>query len=243
MLQKNTVALVTGASQGIGKAIACALATQGASVGLLSRNAALLAETAVLCKQLGARVSLAVADIRSEQEVVSAIKQFQNDLGPVDILVNSAGVSQSDHLTVEAISPLEWNSNLDVNLKGTYLTCHYLLGAMKERGEGTVVNIGSTAAHASSAGNTAYTASKFAVRALTEGIVRECEGTGVKVYLVSPGPVDTPIWDKKDAPPSQEVRQKMLRPEDIAELVLWLLARPAHVRIDEIIVQPRSVKA
>ena len=167
----------------------------------------------------------------------------EEELGPIDILINSAGVSQSGKEYLENINSQAWDLNLETNLRGTYLTCHHLIGAMKARGRGTIVNIGSTGAHRCLPGNTAYSASKFAVRALTEGLAEECDGTGVRVHLISPGPVDTNIWDKKINPPELEEREHMLRADDIADIALWLISRPAHIRIDEIIVRPTATEA
>ena len=242
-MNKEGAALVTGAGSGIGRAVAEALAKQGHAVGLVARTSIQLSEVAARCNDLGAHTCIATADIRSETSVVEAIQKIEQELGPVDILVNSAGVSQTDKAYLENIDNQAWSLNLETNLRGTYLTCHYLVGAMKARRRGVILNIGSTGAHRCLPGNTAYSASKFAVRALTEGLAEECDGTGVSVYLISPGPVDTGIWDKKKNPPELEEREHMLRPEDIADIALWLISRPAHVRIDEIVVRPTAREA
>lgn len=232
------VALVTGASSGIGRAIAKRLAQDGCAVGLVGRDARRLQAVADEIRPLGTPVTVAVADVRKEEDVVRAIEAVEQALGPVDIAVNSAGVSLPEFRPVERLSPAQWQEMVEINLHGTYYVCHHVVGGMKARGRGAIVNVGSTAAHRCLPGNTPYAASKYGVRALTEGLAEECDGTGVRVFLVSPGPVDTPIWDKKSEPVDAAWRAELLKPEDIAEIVSWWLHLPPRVRIDEILVRP-----
>lgn len=267
--EHRQVAFVTGASSGIGRAIAVRLAQDGCDVGLVGRDPGRLREVAEEIRSLGARAGTraagtrapetgtpgtraagnrvvgvravtAVADVRKEEDVVRAIQTVQEELGPIDIAVNSAGISLPEFRDVEHLSPAQWQEMIEINLHGTYYVCHHLVPQMKKRRKGAIVNVGSTAAHRCLPGNTAYAASKYGVRALTEGLAEECDGTGVRVFLVSPGPVDTPIWDKKSEPVDQAWRAELLRPEDIAEIVSWWLHLPPRVRIDEILVRPTS---
>ena len=204
------------------------------------RNKNDLIATSEDCLAFNTKTHIAVADVTDAEAIDQAIRSVEASLGAISVLVNCAGVSLPARLPLEELTSEQWDRVLETNVRGTYLTCHKLIGGMKQRGEGVVVNIGSTAAHRSLAGNTAYSASKHAVRALTEGLAEECGGTGVRVTSVSPGPVNTSIWDKKLAPPDASERAAMLQPEDIATTVLWLITRPDHVRIDEVIIQPAS---
>lgn len=240
-VSSKSVAIVTGASSGIGAAVARALAGEGHSVGLLGRDEARLRNVAANIEKSGVASHAVVTDIRHMAEVQTAVDTIETTLGPIGVVVNAAGIAQRALNTLDNFDTSEWYANVDTNLHGTYLVCRTLVGRLKARGGGAILNVGSTGAHRSLPGNAAYAASKFAVRALTEALVEECEGTGVRVHLVSPGPVDTAIWNAKTEAPSEHFRSTMLRPEDIAEIIVWLLSRPARVRIDEVIVRPRSL--
>ncbi len=235
---EGTVAIVTGASSGIGRRIAERLAARGADVGLMGRAADRLAAVAAECRASGVRAAVAPAEIADAAAVGAALDALERDLRPPDILVNCAGISAPERLRLEDTGPALWDAIQDTNVRGTYLTCRRLLPGLKQRGRGAIVNIGSTGSHVALPGVSAYAASKFAVRALTEALAQECDGTGVRIGLVSSGPIDTPTWDRKTQPPPRAERDRMLKPDDIADAVLWLIERPAHVRIDEILLRP-----
>jgi NADP-dependent 3-hydroxy acid dehydrogenase YdfG len=238
---ERPVAFVTGASRGIGRAIALALARVGHDVGLAGRDAEALTAVADAIGKLGARASVQVGEITDPADVRRSLAAVETDLGPLEVVVNAAGVAQRALTPLEAFDLDEWDANLATNLRGTFLVCRHALAGLKARGRGAIVNVGSTGSHRSLPGNAAYAASKFGVRALHEAMAEECEGTGVRVHLVSPGPVDTAIWNAKSEPPSDALRGVMLRAEDVADVVTWLLARPPRVRIDEVIVRPRRL--
>ncbi|HTJ56475.1 MAG TPA: SDR family oxidoreductase [Devosiaceae bacterium] len=233
----GTVAAVTGASSGVGRCIAERLAAAGAHVGLLGRDATKLEATAAACGSVGVKTRAVAGEISDHDYVASALQTISSELGPIDILVNCAGVSLPARFALEDISPEVWDEMMQTNVRGTYLTCHQLVGGMKARGKGAIVNIGSTAAHVAQPGVSAYAASKFAVKALTDSLLQECEGTGVRVCMVSSGPINTPIWNKRIGALPMD-REAMLQPDDIADAVLWLIERPAHVRADEILLRP-----
>lgn len=235
------VAYVTGASRGIGRAVALGLARSGYDVGLAGRDEAALAAVADEVRSQAARASVQAGDITEAGYVARSLDNVEADLGPLAVIVNAAGVSQRAATPIESFDVGEWDANISTNLRGTFLVCRHALRGLKDRGRGAMVNVGSTGSHRSLPGNAAYAASKFGVRALSEAMAEECEGTGVRVHLVSPGPVDTPIWNAKATPPSDTLRGVMLRPEDVADVVLWLLSRPPRVRIDEVIVRPRRL--
>jgi NADP-dependent 3-hydroxy acid dehydrogenase YdfG len=234
---KDKVAVVSGASSGVGRRIAERLAERGARLGLLGRDAARLEATARACRALGSEAVAAAGDIGATDHVAAALARCERDLGPVDILANCAGISLPRRMTLEEITPERWDEMIRTNVRGTYLTCQHVIAAMKARGQGVIVNIGSTAAHVAKPGVSAYAASKFAARALTEALIEECDGSGVRVCMVSSGPINTPIWDKALGPMPME-RRFMLQPDDIADAALWLIERPAHVRVDEILLRP-----
>lgn len=230
------IAVVTGASSGLGRRVAERLAAAGARLVLLGRDAGRLEEAAAACREAGATAEALAGDIGDEAHVAAAFELAER-AGPVGILVNAAGISLPRRMMLEEIAPDRWDAMIRTNLRGTYLTCARAVGPMKDRGTGAIVNIGSTAARIARPGVSAYAASKFAVRALTEALVEETAGTGVRVALVSSGPIATPIWDKADTPPPLPF-DAMAQPDDIADAVLWLIERPARIRTDEILVRP-----
>lgn len=238
MLIRDCTAVVTGASSGLGHKVALRLAERGARIGLLGRDAARLEAVAVRCRAAGVATINASGEIADAGYVQGALGAVERALGLVDILVNCAGVSLPARLRLEDIDHATWDEVFATNVRGTYLTCHHLLPAMKRRGRGTIINIGSTGAHVAQPGVSAYAATKFAVRAMTDSMLQECDGTGVRVCLVSSGPINTPIWDKRHVPATADERAVMLQPDDIADAVLWLIERPDHVRADEILLRP-----
>lgn len=236
---KDMTAIVTGASSGVGRRLAERLAQDGARIGLMGRDAARLEDTAASCRALQATVTLAVGDIGDAGYVAEAIAQFERRIGAPDILVNCAGISLPRRMMLEEIDSDTWHRMIDTNLHGTYHTCHAVIAGMKARGRGAIVNIGSTAAHVAKPGVSAYAASKFGVRALTDALIEECDGTGVRICMVSSGPINTPIWEKAERAPAIE-REHMVQPDDIADAVIWLIGRPANVRTDEILLRPSA---
>ena len=234
-----STALVTGASSGVGRRMAERLAQGGARLGLMGRDRARLEDTAAACRAFGVAVEIADGDIGDRDYVAGAIAGFEPVLGPTDILVNCAGISLPRRMRVEEIAPDVWDRMIDTNLRGTFLTCHHTVAGMIARRRGAIVNIGSTAAHIARPGVSAYAASKFGVRALTDALIEECDGTGVRVCMVSSGPINTPIWEKATREPPME-RAQMVQPDDIADAAIWLIERPANIRTDEILLRPAA---
>lgn len=238
MIITGTTAVVTGASSGVGRRVALRLAAVGARLGLLGRDVGRLEDTAAECRQAGAQATAVAGDIADEGYVGKALDRIAGERGQVGILVNCAGVSLPARLRLEDVDPARWDEMFQTNVRGTYLTCRHLLPGMKARGTGVIVNIGSTAAHVAQMGVSAYAATKFAVRAMTDSMIQECDGTGVRICMVSSGAIDTPIWDRKFVPAPPEQRATMLKTDDIADAALWLIERPDHVRVDEILLRP-----
>jgi NADP-dependent 3-hydroxy acid dehydrogenase YdfG len=232
-------ALITGASSGLGKRMAERFAMAGASVTVLGRDAAKLDDTARLCRAAGAAALAVAGEISDEAHVDEAFRQAEAEFGQVDIVVNCAGISLSTRQQLEELDPALWDRMIETNLRGTFLACRRALPKMKARGFGGIVNIGSTGAHIARPGVSVYAASKFAVRAITDSLIEECDGTGVRICLVSAGPINTPFWDTFTGKPPME-RGQMLQPDDLADAALWLLERPPNVRVDEILLRPFS---
>ena len=227
-------AVVTGASRGIGRAIATVLAAGGARVVALARDArALEALVAELAPSSAGTVAIA-CDLAREDQVEAALAELTAKVGTPDLLVNNAGIFALG--AVGALPPREVERMVQLNLLAPYRLMHALVPGMRERGSGHVITIGSIADRATFPENAGYAAGKFGARAMHEVLRQELRGSGVRVSLVSPGPTDTAIWDPidPDARPGFTPRARMLRAEAVADAVLWLATRPSEVNVDEL---------
>lgn len=233
------VAIVTGGSQGIGLATVKAFAARGMFVVAAARDATRLDDAiAALEPAYRDRAFGITADVSNEADVKALVRKTMERFGEIDVLVNSAGVSMSARPRLAQTSSDEWQKLIGTNLTGTYLMCREALPHLEKTAAAYVLNIQSTASYASQPGVSLYAASKYGVRALTEALIEEYRDTSVRVSSVSPGPVDTTIWNHKIEPPSADRRSKMLRPSDISDILLWLLDRPRHMHIPNITVTP-----
>jgi NADP-dependent 3-hydroxy acid dehydrogenase YdfG len=225
-------ALVTGASRGIGRATAEALSAAGASVVLVARGADALDAAAAAC---GPRARAIPADVADPGQAARLVEQVLAGLGaPPDVLVNNAGVF-SLH-PVHDTSLDDFAATVGVNLIAPFHLLRAFLPAWRARGHGHVVTVGSVADRHPFPDNGAYAASKFGARALHEVVRAETQGTGVRCTLVSPGPVDTPLWDPLQ-PETREgfpTREAMLRAADVADAIVFAVTRPPHVNVDEL---------
>ena len=186
----DRVALVTGASRGIGRALAVGLARAGADVVLAARSAAALEETAREVEAVGRRALACPTDLARPEDVVSLRERAERAFGRVDVLVNNAGVSEAVTPT-EELSLEEWNRTIAVNLTGAFLCCRELGPAMVRRGKGAIVNVGSILGEVGMPRALAYCVSKAGLVALTKSLAAEWARGGVRVNLVAPGFVDT----------------------------------------------------
>lgn len=226
-------ALVTGASRGIGRAVADRLAASGVRVAALARTGGALAELAGAHPQ--GRVVPLAADLRDAAATARALDAARAAFGGApDLLVNNAGVfvvAPAHETDADAFAAV-----LDANLAAPFRLVRALLPEMRARGAGHVVTIGSVADRNTFPGNAAYAASKYGLRALHEVLRAECRGTGVRCTLVSPGPVDTPLWDALDPDHTDGFtpRAAMLAAADVADAVLYAATRRPEVNVDEL---------
>jgi NAD(P)-dependent dehydrogenase (short-subunit alcohol dehydrogenase family) len=233
------VAIVTGGSQGIGLATVRAFAARGMTVVAAARDRGRLDKAVAGIAPAGdGRVLGIAADVAAEADVARLVAETVERCGALDVVVNAAGVSMSARTPVAASMVEEWRRIVDTNLTGTYLVCRAALPHLVRAADAWILNVQSTAAHRAQAGVGLYAASKFGVRALTEALIEEHRHSNIRVSAVSPGPVDTTIWGHKVEPPSAERRARMLRPEDIADILTWLLDRPRNLHIPDITVTP-----
>jgi NAD(P)-dependent dehydrogenase (short-subunit alcohol dehydrogenase family) len=219
----DRIALVTGASRGIGAACAEALAGVGATVVRVARS---------LETRVDGPFRDVPCDLADPAAVAAMAERVLAEVGAPDVLVNNAGTFAP--APFEAVDPVEFQRQLAVNLVGPFAVARGFLPAMRARGHGQLVTIGSISDHAAFPENTAYSAAKFGVRGLHETLAVEYAGTGVRCTLVSPGATDTALWDPVDPDnrPGFLPRRAMLRSADVADAVLFVATRPPHVRID-----------
>lgn len=223
---KGKVALVTGASRGIGKAIALALAENGASVAVnYSSSEASAVEVAELIKKNGGTAEIFKARVNIEEEVEEMFTAVEKSLGPVDILVNNAGITK-DNLLMR-MKTEEWDSVIDVNLKGTFLCTRRVVRGMMKNRYGKIINISSVVGFTGNAGQFNYSATKAGVIGMTKTAALEFASRGIRVNAVAPGFIETDMTaslpDDVKAEYMQKIPLKSLgKPEDIANAVVYL---------------------
>ncbi|TGE14466.1 SDR family oxidoreductase [Hymenobacter elongatus] len=225
----DKVAIVTGASRGIGRAVALLLAIQGARVVSVARSADELEELAH--KTNGLAVP---ADVADETDVQNVISEALRHYGRIDILVCNAGVGSFNLL--EHFPADEWDRMFDVNVKGTFLFCKAVLPYFKAQKSGHIVGITSDVARRTFEHGTVYGASKFAQDAMLGSLRKEVRAQGIKVSTIYPGLVDTYFNEAK--PGSLETEKTHLKPADIAQAVRYVLEAPPHVVVDELMIHP-----
>lgn len=225
-------AVVTGASRGIGGAIATALGANGVRVVMIARNEATLKERA---SEIKGSIPL-VADVTDPRSVEKATSRIASELkGAPDILVNNAGIFGV--AVAEDTSTEQFVSMLNTNLVAPFLFVRAFLAEMKKRGRGHIVTIGSIADRTIYSGNVAYSAAKFGLRAVHEVLRSELRGTGVRTSLISPAATNTDIWNDvtvTDPVNRPHSKRPMLEPEDVVRAVMFALTQPDQVNVDEL---------
>jgi NADP-dependent 3-hydroxy acid dehydrogenase YdfG len=236
LLNQNVV--VTGGATGIGLAIAMQFAGAGANVAIGSRRAETIENAVANGRSLKGRMVGHPLDVAVRTSVDEYFTWVASTLGPIDILVNAAGVNIKDR-SMSAMHPSQWDEVMAINATGAYNCIYCVLPGMRTRKSGLIINISSVAGkRALALGGVAYSASKFAMTALGTCVSNEVGAEGIRVTNVYPGEVDTPILAQRPVPVSQEHRESILRPEDIANVVFGIANLPARVHVPELVVKP-----
>jgi NADP-dependent 3-hydroxy acid dehydrogenase YdfG len=240
---KGRWALVTGATSGFGLAIARAIAVEGGHVAITGRREDRLRAVAEEIRSKHKVEALPLRfDVRDLGQVRAALEGAPGLLAKLDILVNNAGLAL-------ALDPLQsgdtqdWDQMIDTNVKGLLYVSRSVLPGMVERGRGHVVNVGSVAGHQTYAGGAVYSATKYAVRAITDALRYDVLGKGIRVSNVEPGLAQTEFSEvrfKGDTTRAKTVYEGLtaLRAEDVADAVVWCLTRPQHVNVQSVLIMP-----
>jgi NAD(P)-dependent dehydrogenase (short-subunit alcohol dehydrogenase family) len=230
--------IVTGASTGMGRAIAVGLAAEGAHLSLVARTAGTLDETAARARALGADVLTCAGDVADPELAKRVVDETVKRFGGVQVLVNNAGVNTFHRNLADTPVP-DWCRVINTNLTGAFLFTRYALPHMRAARCGHIINISSGAGLTPSApGGVAYSASKHGIHSLTGSINLEERRHGIKACVIAPGEVDTPNLDIRPRPPAKTDLTKMLRPEDIANAVIYVASQPERVSIDLLVITP-----
>lgn len=241
----GSVAIVTGASSGIGRATAVALADAGAAVAVAARRTGRLDEVAARIRRDGGSALAVATDVADREAVFALVERAAAEFGPADILVNNAGIMPAS--PVGDLRLDDWLRMVDVNVKGVLHCIAAALPAMLGRRRGHIVNVGSLAGRRPFPGGTVYAATKFAVRCISAGMQLELSAArGIRITDIQPGVVATELMEHIPHTATREGfaqrwrDKKPMDPEDVAAAILYAVAAPAHVNINEILMRPRD---
>ena len=239
---KGKAVLILGGAGGIGSAAARHLASEGARIAVADINGAKAAALAQEIRATGAEARDYFVDVVNKQSVHGVTATAMNDLGAIDVLINAAGVMLIRPLT--EINTAEWETTVDLNLKGTLWGIAAVLPLFLAQQRGHIINLGSVhGLKVFSPGGAVHSASKFAIRALTEGLRAELANTPIRVTSVTPGAVDTGIQHKTtgtDSARMLEIYKKAIPPIAVARAISYAIEQPANVDVNEIVIRPTS---
>jgi 3-oxoacyl-[acyl-carrier protein] reductase len=235
-MPQGRIAFVTGATEGIGRAIAFALGQEGWRVGVCARTPEKVEAMEAALDAAGIEAAGVVADVGVEADVDAAVRELTERLGPIDTLVNNAGVLIAKpvlELTLE-----EWDRTMATNVRSMFLVTRAVLPGMRARGRGDIVNVASLAGRNGFVGGTAYTASKHAVLGFSRSLMLETRKEGIRVVAVCPGSVATAML--ADQPMLKADAARIMQPEDVAATVLAALQLPSRALVSELDVRPTN---
>lgn len=233
---KDKVAVITGASTGIGRSIAVTFAEEGAKVVLAARNEQKLDAVAKEIRDAGGEALTVITDVAVEEDVISLFQKTVEAYGQVDILVNNAGVSKGgppDEISLEI-----WRKVIETNVTGAFLCSREALRLMKPRRSGRIINIGSISAKVPRRNSAPYAASKFALEGMTRSMALDMREFGIAVSVLQPGNTETEIWTGREEMAKAE---GVMSPDDLARIALLMVTLPANVNFLEGVVLPVSM--
>jgi len=235
-ITETRTALVTGATDGIGRATAFALGRAGWQVGCCARTPDKVEQLLAQLGDSGIRASGRPADVGEEREARAAVRHVVETLGPIDALINNAGIliaKPFDQLTLA-----DWDHTMATNVRSLYLMTREVLPEMRRRHRGAIVNVASLAGRNGFVGGTAYTASKHAVLGFSRSLMLEVRKEDIRVIAICPGSVDTALL--QDQPLLKTDPTRILRPEDVAATIVQALELPARAMVSELDIRPTN---
>ncbi len=232
----DRIAVITGASMGIGKSIAIAYAAEGAKVVLAARNSEKLKDVAEEIRRAGGTALVVPTNVTIEEETINLFQQALKAFGRVDILVNSAGITS--RTPTEELSLEEWKHVLDVNLTGAFLCSREAFKMMKRQRSGRIINIGSISAKVPRPNNAPYTTSKFALEGLTRSLALDGRDNGIAVSILHPGNTLTQLWQGNE---DKVQKEGIMSPDVLARVAVLMAALPHGVNMFEGILLPVSM--
>lgn len=230
-------ALITGASSGIGRATALAFAKAGIDLALVSRSRSNLESVADAARQLGVTAKVYPIDLAEVDQVRSSLESVLADFGAIDLLVNNAGMGYTGTLMETSLS--DWQRVVDLNVTSVFQCIQAVVPQMRSQQRGTIINVASIAAHQTFPGWGLYCVSKFGLLALSKTLAAEERANGIRVVTISPGSVNTPIWDT-DTVNADFDRSAMLTPDVVADTILQAALMPEHAVVEELILMPNA---
>jgi 3-oxoacyl-[acyl-carrier protein] reductase len=232
----TTTALITGATEGIGRATAFALGRAGYRLGVCARTDSKVRKLIAELEAEGFEAAGAAADVGKPEDVDRLVGEITRTLGDIDVLVNNAGIliaKPLNELTLE-----DWDSTMATNVRSLFLVTRAVLPSMRQRQRGSIVNVASLAGRNGFVGGTAYTASKHAVLGFSRSLMLEVRKENVRVIAICPGSVDTSLL--QDQPMLKAEPSRILQPEDVADTILQALKLPARALVSELDIRPTN---
>ncbi|HTM07659.1 MAG TPA: SDR family oxidoreductase [Verrucomicrobiae bacterium] len=231
---RGKIAIVTGAGRGIGRAVALALGEAGIRVALAARSEEEIRSVAQEIRRKDSDAIALAADLTRDADMERIVKQTVSEWGDVDILVNNAGWGKTSSVVNSRVE--DWDRTFQINLRAPMVLTRLLLPAMIEKKFGAIINIGSISSKAGQANTSAYSASKFGILGFTQSLFEEVREYGIKVSIILPGFVDTPL-----IPVNKRLdRSKMIQPRDIGDAVLYVLSTPSNACPVEMTIRPQQ---
>ncbi|MBD8848489.1 SDR family oxidoreductase [Priestia megaterium] len=237
---QDKVVIITGASSGIGEATAKELASKGAQLVLAARRENRLKKLQEEIQKNGGQAIYKVTDVASHEQMEELAEYALTEFGKIDVMVNNAGVMPLSPVYQKKIN--EWDSMIDINIKGVLYGIAAVLPSMRERKEGHIINVSSIAGHLVFHASAVYSGTKFAVRAITEGLRKEEAPNNIRTTIISPGTISTEllesISDEELKSEIVEVSKIGIEPASIARAIAFAIEQPSDVAINEMIVRP-----